>query len=41
MKRKRYSKEFSARVGLEAIKGHKTVAGLASEYEVYVSQINT
>ena len=40
MKRKRYSKEFKARVALEAIKGQKTAAELASEYEVHVSQIN-
>ena len=40
MKRKRYSKEFKARVALEAIKGRKTAAELASEYEVHVSQIN-
>jgi transposase len=41
MKRNRYSKEFKARVALEAIKGQKTAAELASEYEVHVSQINT
>ncbi len=41
MRRKRYSKEFKARVALEAIKGQKTAAELASEYEVHVSQINT
>ncbi len=40
MRRKRYSKEFKARVALEAIKGQKTAAELASEYEVHVSQIN-
>ena len=41
MKRKRYSKDFKARVALEAIKGQKTANELASEYEVHVSQINT
>jgi len=41
MKRKRYSKDFKARVALEAIKEQKTAAELASEYEVHVSQINT
>jgi len=40
MKRKRYSKEFKARVALAAIKGQKTANELASEYEVPVSQIN-
>jgi len=40
MKRKSYSKEFKARVSLEAIKGQKTAAELASEFEVHVSQIN-
>ena len=40
MKRKRYSKEFKARVALAAIKGQKTANELASEYEVHVSQIN-
>jgi len=41
MKRKRYSKDFKARVALEAIKGQKTANELACEYEVHVSQINT
>jgi len=41
MKRKRYSKEFKAKVALEAIKGQKTANEIASEYEVHVSQINT
>jgi transposase len=40
MKRKRYSKDFKARVALEAIKGQRTANELASEYEVHVSQIN-
>ena len=40
MRRKRYSKEFKARVALAAIKGQKTANELASEYEVHVSQIN-
>jgi transposase len=40
MKRKRYSKEFKARVVLAAIKGQKTASELASEYAVHVSQIN-
>lgn len=40
MARKRFSKEFKARVALEAIKGDKTVAQLSSQYEVHASQIN-
>lgn len=41
MKRNRYSKEFKAKVALEAIKGQKTASEIASEFEVHVSQINT
>ena len=41
MKRNRYTKEFKARVALEAIKGQKTANELASEFGVHVSQINT
>ena len=40
MKRKRYGKEFKARVALAAIKGQKRANELACEYEVHVSQIN-
>lgn len=40
MARKRFSKEFKARVALEAIKGDKTVAQLSSQYGVHASQIN-
>lgn len=40
MKRNKYLKEFKAKVALEAIKGHKTVNELATEYEVHPSQIN-
>ena len=32
MKRRRFSKEFKARVALEAIKGQRTAAELAQEY---------
>ena len=39
MKRKRYGKEFKARVALAAIKGQKTASELAAEYEVHPSQI--
>jgi transposase len=41
MKRKQYSKEFKAKVALEALKGQKTANEIASEYEVHPSQINT
>ena len=41
MKRNRYSKEFKAKVALDAIKGQKTANEIASEYTVHVSQINT
>ncbi|MCB1763464.1 MAG: transposase [Gammaproteobacteria bacterium] len=40
MKRRRYSNELKARIALEEIKGQKTAAELASEFEVHVSQIN-
>ena len=32
MGRKKYSKELEARIALDAIKGQKTIAELASEY---------
>ena len=38
-KRKKYPKEFKARVALEAIKGEKTIAELSSEYEVHSNMI--
>jgi len=34
MGRKKYSKELKARIALDAIKGQKTIAELASEYGV-------
>lgn len=40
MKRKRYTKEYKAKVALEAIKGQKTTNELAGEFGVHVSQIN-
>lgn len=40
MKRNRYTKEFKAKVALEAIKGQKTANEVASEFAVHVSQIN-
>lgn len=38
-KRKNYSKEFKARVALDAIKGQKTLNELASEYGLHPNQI--
>ena len=40
MKRKTFTKEFKIKVAVAAIKGHKTVSELASEFEVHPSQIN-
>jgi putative transposase len=40
MARKMFSKELKARVGLEALRGEKTVAQLSSEYGVHATQIN-
>ncbi len=37
--RKTYSKEFKARVALDAVKGQKTVSELATEYGVHPNQI--
>lgn len=37
--RKQYSASFKAKVALEAIKGHKTINELASEYSVHPNQI--
>ena len=41
MKRNQHSKEFKAKVALEALKGQKTVNEIAAEYEVHLSQNNT
>jgi len=40
-KRRRFSAAFKARVAIEAIRGHKTVAELAGEYQVHPTQITT
>lgn len=39
-KRKQFSNSFKAKVALEAVKGLKTVAQIASEYQVHVTQVN-
>jgi transposase-like protein len=38
-KRRNYSAAFKAKVALEAVKGDKTIAELASQYEVHPTQI--
>ena len=40
MGRKKYSKELKARIALDAIKGQKTIAELASEYGIHANQIS-
>ena len=41
MKRRKFTSEFKAKVAIEAIKGHKTINELASEFEISPSQINS
>lgn len=38
-KRKRYSAEFKAKVALEAIKGEKTVAEMATRFGIHPNQV--
>jgi transposase len=40
MKRQKFSKEFKAKVALEAIKGQQTIAELSQEFGVHANQIN-
>lgn len=40
MKRKKFSKDFKAKVAIEAIKGQCTANELAKEFDVHPSQIN-
>lgn len=37
--RRRFSAEFKAKVALEAIRGHETVAGLATRHGLHPTQI--
>ncbi len=37
--RRRFSAEFKAKVALEAIKGHETIAELATRHELHPTQI--
>lgn len=39
-KRKRHDVGFKAKVGLEALKGIKTIAEIAKEYEVHPTQVS-
>jgi transposase len=39
--RRRFSAEFKARVALEAIQGHQTVAELATKHEIHPNLIAT
>ena len=39
-KRKKINKKFKSRVALEAIRNEKTIAQIASEYEIQSSQIS-
>jgi len=39
--RKKFSNEFKAKVAMAALKGDKTMAELASEFEVHASQVTT
>ena len=39
--RNHYPADFKARVALEALKGHKTVNQIASEYGVHPNQVST
>ena len=38
-KKKTYTKEFKARVALDAVRGQKTISELATEYGVHPNQI--
>ena len=39
MGRRKFTKEFKAKVALEAIKGQRTLSELAAEYDIHPNQI--
>ena len=41
MKRKTFTAKFKSKVAIEALKGHRTVNEIASEFDVHPSQVNT
>ena len=40
MSRKSFTAEFKSKVAVEAIKGHRTISEIATEFGVHTSQIN-
>jgi transposase-like protein len=40
MKKKKYPKEFKARVALEALKGEKSIAQISSEFDVHSNMVS-
>ena len=40
MSRKKFTSEFKSKVAIEALKGHKTVNELSTEFGVHPTQIN-
>ncbi|MBE9077769.1 transposase [Romeria aff. gracilis LEGE 07310] len=40
-KRRQYSPEFKAKIAIAALRGDKTVAELASQYEIHPTMLNT
>ena len=41
MPRKKFTSELKAKVAIEALKGHKTIAELSSEFNVHATQVNS
>ena len=40
MSKKSFTSDFKSKVAVEALKGHKTIAELASEFDVHPTQVN-
>lgn len=40
-KRRQYSPEFKSKIAIAAVRGEKTTAELAAQYEVHPTQVNT